>query len=551
MPSHVIYARKSSESDDRQVLSIDSQVQELKLLALRRGLTIDEVITEAHSAKAPGRPVFGVLMRRVAKGEIAGIFCWKMDRLARNHFDTGQVLQALADKKLAQVVTPERAYTADGNDRFLGNFEFGIATKFIDDLRANVKRGNRARFQQGWPNFRPPIGYLEDRATKTVVKDPKRFPLVRRMWDELLSGRMKPMQISRTAEKDWGLRTRKTAHLGGKPLTFQYVFRLFANPYYMGLIQLKNGETYKGAHEPMVTPDEFEGAQALLGRPGRSRPSRHTFAYAGMLSCGLCGRTLVPEVHTKRSGKRFVYYRCRGRTDDGPCANPCLPEAAFEQQLEADFRRLTLPREAVQWIVDNIRPSLDATLSQQAAQRSALEKSLADSKRESDALVTLKLRDQVDDDAFERRRLGLLDRQAKLRLQLEQPSPPPGALLARVQHVLNFSASLPKAFAEGDPVRRRQILHAICANPTVRDRKALYKANEPFSFFEGQGLTRRWCTVVERLRTWIIGRNLEIPPLFVDLDDAAERRRQAGVTRRRKGTTHRDVGIMPPKRRAA
>src|SRR5690242_5186821 len=90
MPSHVIYARKSSESDDRQILSIDSQVQELKLLALRRGLRIDEVITEAHSAKAPGRPVFGALMRRVARGDIAGIFCWKMDRLARNHLDTGQ-----------------------------------------------------------------------------------------------------------------------------------------------------------------------------------------------------------------------------------------------------------------------------------------------------------------------------------------------------------------------------------------------------------------------------------------------------------------------------
>src|SRR5258705_4931689 len=198
MPSHVIYARKSTESDDRQVLSIDSQIQELKLLALRRGLQISEILTEARSAKAPGRPIFGQLMKRVDKGEIAGVFCWKMDRLARNPLDSGQILQALADKKLDQVVTPERTYTADGNDRFLGNFEFGIATKFIDDLRANVKRGNRARFQQGWPNFRPPIGYLEDRVAKTVVNDPERFPIVRKMWDELLSGRMKPMQISRT-----------------------------------------------------------------------------------------------------------------------------------------------------------------------------------------------------------------------------------------------------------------------------------------------------------------------------------------------------------------
>jgi site-specific DNA recombinase len=552
MPSHVIYARKSTESDDRQVLSIDSQIQELQLLALRRGLEVDEVLKEAKSAKAPGRPAFGLLMKRVQKGEIASVFCWKMDRLARNHFDTGQVLQALADGKLPRVITPEREYTADGNDRFLGNFELGIATKFIDDLRANVRRGNRARFQLGWPNYRPAIGYLEDRSgpTTTVVKDPERFPLVRKMWDQLLSGQMNPRAITRWAEEA-GLRTRRTAHQGGKPLSFQYVYRLFANPYYMGLFQLRNGESYKGGHPPMVTPDEFEQAQQLLRRPGRSHHVRHVFAYAGMLRCKLCGRTLVPEEHTKRSGKRFVYYRCRGRTDGRPCPNPCLPEAAFERQLKADLRRLTLPPQAVEWISGKIRAKLDATLQQQGAQRSALEKALADSQRESDALLTLKLRGQVDDATFEQRRLGLLDQQAKLRLQLGQPAPAPEALLARVQEVLNFSASLPRAFAEGDPVRRRQIFHAICANPMVHDRKALYKANEPWSFFENTGLIRSWCSVVERLRTWIIERNFQIPPPFVDSDEVEDKRRRAGVTRRRKRRMQVTEDIVPRPARAA
>jgi site-specific DNA recombinase len=527
MPHYVIYARKSTESDDRQVLSIDSQIQELKLLALRRGLQIDEVLTESRSAKAPGRPIFGSLMTRIGKGEIAGVFCWKMDRLARNPFDSGQILQALADKKIDQVITPERTYTGDGNDRFLGNFELGIATKFIDDLRSNVRRGNRARFQQGWPNFRPPVGYLEDRRgpTTVVVPDPARYSIVRQMWDLLLQRRMNPMEIARWAESH-GLRTRKTARLGGKPLCFQAVFTLFGNPYYMGLIRLKNGETYRGAHQPMVTPEEFGQAQEILGRPTRTRFVRHLFAYAGLLICGLCGRKLVPEEHTKKSGKRFVYYRCRGRMDGKPCRTPCLPEPAFERQLEADLRRLTLPPQAVAWILDNIRAKLDATLSQQAAQRDAIEKALADSRRESEALLTLKLRGQVDDDTFERRRLGLLDLQARLSLQAEQPAPPPETLLARIRDVLTFSASLPQAFVEGDAVRRRQIFQAVCANPTVRDRKALYKANEPFSFFEGSGLTRSWCTVVEHLRTWIVDRQFQIPKYSFDALDTVPRKRR-------------------------
>src|SRR5262245_40035816 len=220
MPTHVIYARKSSESEDRQILSIDSQIQELRFLAARRGLAPVELVTEARSAKAPGRPEFERLMRRIERGQVTGVLCWKMDRLARNHLDHGAVLQALADGRLKEVITSDRAYTADGNDRFLGNFELGIATKFIDDLRQNVKRGNRARFQQGWPNFRPPAGYLEDRATKTVIKDPVNFDLVRRAWDLLLSGSMQPRAILKVLNEEWGFRSRKNQRSGGKPMSF-------------------------------------------------------------------------------------------------------------------------------------------------------------------------------------------------------------------------------------------------------------------------------------------------------------------------------------------
>jgi DNA invertase Pin-like site-specific DNA recombinase len=195
MPSYVIYARKSTESEDQQVLSIESQIHEMKALAERHRIGVGEILTESRSAKAPGRPVFGTLMRRVRKGEVNGIFCWKMDRLARNHYDTGQVLQALADKKLERIVTSDGVKTSDSNDRLLGTFEFALATKYIDDLRQNVLRGNRARFEKGWPNFRPPTGYLEDRVTKTIIRDPDRFDLIRRVWDFALKGMLRPVQI--------------------------------------------------------------------------------------------------------------------------------------------------------------------------------------------------------------------------------------------------------------------------------------------------------------------------------------------------------------------
>src|SRR5436309_4765167 len=84
---YFLYSRKSTESEDRQVLSIDSQIDEMNAIGARESLPIVEVLSEARSAKEPGRPVFNAMMTRLEAGEAEGILCWKLDRLARNPVD--------------------------------------------------------------------------------------------------------------------------------------------------------------------------------------------------------------------------------------------------------------------------------------------------------------------------------------------------------------------------------------------------------------------------------------------------------------------------------
>src|SRR6266581_6510905 len=105
MTGYFIYCRKSTEAEDRQVLSIESQVRELTELAAKLTLPVAEVLTESKSAKDPGRPVFNQMMQRLYRGEAAGLICWKLDRLARNPVDGGSIIWAIKQNGI-KVFTP-------------------------------------------------------------------------------------------------------------------------------------------------------------------------------------------------------------------------------------------------------------------------------------------------------------------------------------------------------------------------------------------------------------------------------------------------------------
>lgn len=301
-PGYFIYCRKSTEAEDRQVLSLESQKKELKDVAAKLGIPIVEILTEAQSAKAPGRPVFNELMNRLYRGEGVGLICWKLDRLARNSVDGGAVIWAIKQHGI-KVLTPSQSYSRDEDNVILMYIEFGMAQKYVDDLSKNVKRGLRAKVEKGlFPGNVPP-GYINNTAKqqgeRDIIKNPYRFPLVRRMWDLMLTGLYTPTRILDIATDEWGFRTRPKRTTGGTPLSQSAMYKLFTRPFYYGSFEFPagSGNWYEGTHEPMITKEEYDRVQMLLGRKGNPRPSEHfKFPFTGIIKCGECDSMITAEV---------------------------------------------------------------------------------------------------------------------------------------------------------------------------------------------------------------------------------------------------------------
>ena len=148
---YVLYARKSTtESEERQVLSIDSQVKEMLAIAERENLEIIDIRREAHSAKDSGqRPVFKELLEEIKIGRYNGILTWAPDRLSRNAGDLGSLVDLMDQKLLLQIRTYGQTFINSPNEKFLLMILCSQAKLENDNKSINVKRGLRTRCEMG------------------------------------------------------------------------------------------------------------------------------------------------------------------------------------------------------------------------------------------------------------------------------------------------------------------------------------------------------------------------------------------------------------------
>jgi len=326
---YCLYARKSTESEERQVLSIDSQIKEMLQMADRECLEIVEMKRESHSAKETGqRPVFNEIVEEIREGKYNGILTWAPDRISRNAGDLGRIVDLMDSGKLQEIRTFGQKFGNNPNEKFLLMI-LGSQAKLENDNRGiNVKRGLRTRAEMGLWSGIAPLGYLTqglmDKKCQLIV-DPLRGPIVKKMFEKVAYEQWSGRKIYNWLRFELNFYTR-----GNKPLTLSGVYRILENPFYYGVFERpkNSGNWYQGKHTPVITQELFEKTKAQLKRDQIVRETKE-FAFTKLFTCGYCGSGISAEEKWKQlkdgGANRYIYYSC-SRARDRNCKNMYIRE---------------------------------------------------------------------------------------------------------------------------------------------------------------------------------------------------------------------------------
>jgi len=333
---YCLYARKSTESEERQVLSIDSQIKEMLELAEREGLEIVTMKRESHSAKETGqRPVFNEIVDEINEGKFNGILTWAPDRISRNAGDLGKIVDLMDAGKLHEIRTFGQRFTNSPSEKFLLMI-LGSQAKLENDNRGvNVRRGLRTRAEMGlWAGLAP-LGYLNqymmDKKCQVIV-DPIRSPIIKQMFEKVAYEKWSGRKLYNWLRFELNFHTR-----GNKPMTLSSVYRTLDNPFYYGVFErpLGSGNWYTGKHTPLITKEIFDQTQAQLTRDKIVRETKE-FAFTKLFTCGYCGSGISAEEKWKQlkggGANRYIYYSC-SRARDRNCKNKYIREEDLITEL--------------------------------------------------------------------------------------------------------------------------------------------------------------------------------------------------------------------------
>ncbi len=485
---YAVYVRKSTEDEERQVLSLSAQKDKAK--ERFSDLVIVKHFEESKSAFEPDkRPEFQKMLSMLDKGEIDGIIAWHPDRLSRNEVDASAITWrirkgTIKDLKFASGFTFEN--TPEG--MMMLQMTMSQSQYFSAKLSKDIRRGNEQKRKLGELTGRAPEGYLNyrealsGRGIAKIIKDPERFPLIRKAFDLFLSEEYSVQSILRIMNEDWGYRTLQRYKSGGSSLSRTTLYNIFRNVRYVGLVPdpYEEGRYYKGNFPAMITAEEYDRVQSLLGAKGKPRLcASMQFVLRGFIQCGECGCMITAERKTKKliNGKvrEHIYYHC---THKRPCSQRTnVKEKDLFDQLNELLEQYELSPKLYEWGMEALSEFAEREIGERNDVQGMQTKAITETEKQLDTLLDMATKGLINNEAY-KAKSDTLEADLK-RLQEEQAD-----TAARTKNwyefvgdTLQLLTDATYKFVNGDLADKKEILLAIGQNPVILDGKMQITSN--------------------------------------------------------------------------
>ncbi|PJA86454.1 MAG: hypothetical protein CO142_00120 [Candidatus Moranbacteria bacterium CG_4_9_14_3_um_filter_44_28] len=399
---YILYARKSTEEDDRQVLSIEAQLVELKEFAAKEKLEIVASLCEAKTAKEPGRIKFAEMLSLLEKGKADGIISWHPDRLARNSVDGGKIIYFVDRGLIKSLKFPCFWFEPTPQGLFMLNIAFGQSKYFVDNLRENVKRGLRQKIRNGvWPGWAP-VGYINNPKTRGIDIDLSKAPKVKKLFEMYATGEYTLHSLA-----NWCKEQDLRGNLG-KPLVIANIQKNLQNVFYLGLMKWK-GEIFEGQHEPLISKKLFDKCQEVMEKRGKVQEVRkHHFAFLGLLKCSSCGCSITGERQ-----KGHNYYRCIKKK--GLCQEKhYLREEALTDQIKSFLQKVSLSSQDTEKVLAALDSEQEKAREESQWQVGALKTELVQIEIKLQKLLDVYLDDALTQQEYAAKKQSLLSQKMSL-----------------------------------------------------------------------------------------------------------------------------------------
>ena len=469
---YIIYARKSTEDENHQVLSIESQLCELREFAAKEKLEIVASLCEAKTAKEPGRTKFAEMLKQIEKGEADGILSWHPDRLARNAVDGGKIIHLIDKGIIKSLKFPTFWFEPTPQGLFMLQIAFGQSKYYVDNLKENVTRGMRQKIRNGvWPLWAL-LGYLNNPITRGIDVDKKKAPLVKKMLKVYASGNHTLKKMSEWSKKN-GLKSNLDNDIS--PGQIQTTLK---NIFYIGLMKYKK-EVFEGKHKPLISKKLFDRVQEVLKERGKPQKIKHNFAFLGFIKCP-CSAAITAEKKIKPSGKEYVYYRCTKKK--GPCQEKhFLREEDLISQIKNYLQKVSLSSQDTEKVLTELEKDEAKAKEQTKILVQNLKKELIEIEAKLEKLLDVYLTEVISTEEYTSRKQKILTRKLELQEKIRDFEQKGLSWLEPAKEFvlkLNYAEKL--LDSENYP-GMKTFLKNIGSNHILQNQKLIFSFNFPFN----------------------------------------------------------------------